>query len=307
MTLVRRLALVLVALAMAGLGQAPQADRFSFLHVSDAHLGPTSLPRLERVRQIVEERRPAFVLVTGDLVQDALRVSEAEARGFFELYVKTIATFPVPVHSALGNHDIFGIERDQSKVGVDHPLYGKKMFRHYLGPDYYSFDHGQVHFVVLDTVDVEDTKYYGHVDAEQLAWLERDLAAAPAGSAVVAATHIPLATGAIAAWGYREGMGTGDTLVEIGGKKVFRHVVSNTADVLARFARVNLTLVLGGHTHGAERLAFELPGLRIRFHQAASVVPPFPNDPIRTVSGVTLYHVAGTQIDDGEFIALDAR
>lgn len=298
---------VFVIASLIGLARAPQADSFTFLHVSDTHLSPANAARLERVRQIAVERKPAFVFITGDLVQDALRVAEAEARGCFELYVKTIATFPVPVRSVLGNHDIFGVERDASGVSVDHPLYGKKMFRHYLGPDYYSFDHGRVHFVVLDTVDVEDTKYYGHVDADQLAWLERDLAKLPNGATVVAVTHIPLVTGALAAWGYREGMGAGDTLVEINGKKVFRHVVSNTAEVLSRFARVRLPLVLGGHTHARETLEFVSAGQRTRFDQAASVVPPFPNDPIPMVSGVTLYRVTGTEIDDGEFIPLDGR
>lgn len=306
----RILAPVLAAvLSLLGFAQAPppRVDTFTFLHVSDPHVSPANVAHLERVRQIAIERKPVFVLITGDLIADALRVSAAEARGYFELYKKTIETFPIPVRSALGNHDIFGIERDASGVSADHPLYGKKMFRHYLGPDYYSFDYGRVHFVVLDTVDINDTKYYGHVDADQLAWLERDLARLSDGATVVVATHIPLVTGAPAAWGYREGMGAGNTVVEIGGKTVFRHVVNNTAEVLARFTRVRLSLVLGGHTHGHEKLEFALPGPRIRFHVGASVVPPFANDPIRTVSGVTLYRVAGTEIDDGEFIRLDGK
>ena len=300
---------VFAVLALSALAQvpAPPSDTFTFLHVSDPHPNQANLGRLERVREIVAERRPAFVLITGDLIADALRVGEAEARSQFELYRKTIEAFPAPVRSVLGNHDIFGIERDASKVSADHPLYGKKMFRHYLGPNYYSFNHGKVHFVVLDTVDVDDTKYYGLVDSEQLTWLGGDLARLPAGSTVVAVTHIPLVTAAIAAWGYREGMGAGDSLVEVRGRKLFRHVVSNTADVLARFSRVRLSLVLGGHTHGHEKVEFALPGPRIRFHNAASVVPPFANDPIRTVSGVTLYRVSGTEIDDGEFIRLDRR
>jgi 3',5'-cyclic AMP phosphodiesterase CpdA len=296
--------ITILSAALVAQAPAPPADTFTFLHASDLHTSPANLPRLERLRQIVTERKPAFVLITGDLVADALRVGESDARSLFELYKKTISTFPVPVRSVLGNHDIFGIERDTSKVSADHPLFGKRMFRHYLGPEYYSFDHGQVHFVVLDTVDVDDTRYWGHVDAEQLTWLERDLAKVQAGTTVVAVTHIPLVTGAIAAWGYREGMAAGDTVVEIQGKKVFRHVVNNTAEVLARFANVRLALVLAGHTHGREQLEFVMPGPRIRFHVGASVVPPF-NDPIKMVSGVTLYRVSGREIDDGEFIRMD--
>ena len=40
----------------------------------------------QRLREIVEERKPAFVLMTGDLIEDALRVPEAVARGYYELY-----------------------------------------------------------------------------------------------------------------------------------------------------------------------------------------------------------------------------
>lgn len=38
--------------------------------------------------------RPAFVLVSGDLVQDAVRVSEEEAHGCCDLYTKATAAFP---------------------------------------------------------------------------------------------------------------------------------------------------------------------------------------------------------------------
>lgn len=295
---------IVCSVALYAQAPAPATDTFTFLHASDPHTNQANLPRLERLRQIVIERKPAFVLITGDLVADALRVGEAEARSQFELYKKTIDTFPVPVRSVLGNHDIFGIEREVSNVSADHALYGKKMFQHYVGPNTYSFDHGKIHFVVLDTVGVDGARYYGHVDADQFAWLERDLAKVPSGAAVVAVTHIPLMTGMLGNWGYREDLGPADTVVEVQGKKVFRHVVSNTADVLARFANVRLALVLGGHTHGREQLEFVMSGSRIRFHQAASVAPAF-NDAIKMVSGVTLYRVSGTEIDDGEFIRMD--
>ena len=65
------------------------------------------------------------------------------------------------------------------------------MYHHYFGPDYYSFTRGGVHFVGLNTVDIDDQRYYGHVDSLQLAWLERDLALVPADMPVVTFDHIP--------------------------------------------------------------------------------------------------------------------
>ena len=68
------------------------------------------------------------------------------------------------------------------------------MYHHYLGPDYYSFTRGGVHFVGLNTVDIDDQQYYGHVDSLQLAWLERDLALVPAAMPIVTFDHIPFFT-----------------------------------------------------------------------------------------------------------------
>jgi len=282
----------------------PLGEAYSFLHVTDPHTAPDTVARLALARRVVEERQPAFVLMTGDLVQDALGVSEAEARGLFELYLKTIGDFPVPVWSVPGNHDVFGIERDRSGASVSDPLYGKAMFRHYLGPDYYSFNVGRVHFVALDTVGIADTQYYGWVDTDELAWLERDVAAMPPGSTVVTFGHIPLLTGAVAAWGYRDWDNAGATAIDVEGKRLFRHVVNDTPDVIRRLARVRWPLTLGGHTHGRETLVFETAGQRTRFEQAASVVVPWATDPIPMASGVTLYRVRGTEIDAGEFIRL---
>jgi hypothetical protein len=145
------------------------ASEFTFIHASDTHLSAASLPRMKLLRALVEKAKPAFVLITGDLVRDALRVSETEARGYYDMLVAELKLFPVPVWTVPGNHENFGIERDKSKVTADHPLYGKQMYRHYLGPNYYSFAWGGIRFLGLDSVDIDDMWYYGHVDAAHTA------------------------------------------------------------------------------------------------------------------------------------------
>ena len=89
---------------------------FNFIHASDTHVSKESVARLQQLRGIVEARRPDFVLVTGDLVRDALRVGEEEARGYYDLYTEETRRFPVPVWSVPGNHENFGIERHLSLV-----------------------------------------------------------------------------------------------------------------------------------------------------------------------------------------------
>lgn len=283
--------------------RAQQAE-FVFIHASDTHLSAQSLPRMQRLREIVERERPAFVLLTGDLVRDALRVPEAEARGYYDLLAAELAKFTVPVFTVPGNHEIFGIERHLSLVSAQHPLYGKKMYRHYRGPNYFSFNWGGIHFIGLDTADVSDLSYYGHIDGAQLEWLKRDLALLPAGAPVVTFNHIPLASAVDGLYGLREEE-PAPSLIRIAGKTQYRHVVSNTADLLAALGSRRLEIALGGHMHTPETLRYQTERGPVRFHQTGAVVGPSTAGGMKMVSGVTLYRVSGGKVDDGKFLPLD--
>lgn len=287
-----------------GLSRRAANRTFTFLHASDPHISAQTAGRLQQVRTIVEARRPDFVLVSGDLVRDALRVGEDEARGYYDLYTSAIAKFPVPVWNVPGNHEIFGIERHLSLVSASHPLYGKGMYRARLGPNYYSFNYGGIHFVGLDSVDVADLYYFGHVDETQLAWLKADLAQLPAGTPVVTFNHIPFATAIDAVGGYRDD-GPAPSVIKVGDRSSFRHVVSNLDEVLAAIGSREWPLALGGHMHTRESIQFG-SAIRTRFHQAAAVVGPTQNA-IPATSGVTLYRVRDGVIDDGEFIPLASK
>jgi predicted MPP superfamily phosphohydrolase len=274
---------------------------FSFIHASDTHVSAENVARLRQLRGIVESRRPDFVLVTGDLVRDALRVGEEEARGYFDLYLDEIRQFPVPVWNVPGNHDNFGIERHLSHVSAAHPLYGKAMYRQRLGPTYYSFTYGGIHFVGLDSVDIADEWYYGHVDDAQLAWLRADLAQVPGGTPVVTFNHIPFLSAVDEMGGYQDG-GPAPTLLKLGDRTVFRHVVSNFADVLAVMGSRDWPLALGGHFHTRESIRYA-SSVTTRFELTAAVTGPTSNA-VPAISGVTLYRVSNKVIDAGEFIRL---
>jgi predicted MPP superfamily phosphohydrolase len=276
----------------------------TFIHASDTHLSPASLARTQRLRTLVDSIGPGLVLITGDLVRDALRVSEAEAAGYYELFVKERNAFRTPVFTVPGNHEIFGIERDTSRVPVTHPLYGRAMYRHYLGPDYYSFTRGGVHFIGLNTVDIDDQRYYGHVDSVQLAWLERDLALVPAATPVVTFDHIPFFTTFETLNGYTD-RPPAPTTITVKGRTAFRHSVSNAGDVLAVLRGRRHVLALGGHMHGTERIEYEMTGRRTRFNQVSAVVGNSRGAGLESISGVTLYHVTNGEIDAGRFIPLD--
>jgi hypothetical protein len=285
------------------LAPAPRPPEFTFIHASDTHLAERSLPRTRRLRVLTDSLRPAFVLITGDLVRDALRVPEPEAAGYYQMFVRETGSFPTPVHVVPGNHELFGIERHHSLVAATNPMYGRGMYRHYLGPDYYSFSYGGVHFVGLNTADHDDLWYYGHVDSLQMKWLERDLAVLPPGTPVVTFNHIPFASAVHDLDGFDEA-GPAPTLIRVRGKSRYRHVVSNTDSVIQAIGHRRLAIALGGHMHRRESLAVPVDGGTIRFHQAAAVVAPAEAAGIATPSGITLYRVRNGVVDDGTFVPL---
>jgi hypothetical protein len=285
------------------LAPAPRLGDFTFVHASDTHISPASAGRTRRLRALVDSIRPAFLLVTGDLVKDALRVSEAEATSYYDLFASEEAQFRTPVWTIPGNHENFGIERKLSKVSPENPLYGRQMYHRYFGPDYYSFTRGGVHFVGLNTVDIDDMWYYGHVDSLQLAWLGRDLAQIPATMPVVTFDHIPFFTTFEQMTGYTD-QPPAPSLITVNGKTAYRHTVSNAADVLKILHGRRHVLALGGHLHAAETIEYEIQGVHTRFSQASGVIAPTGLDGMRFPSGVTLYRVHDGVIGAGRFIPL---
>jgi len=279
-------------------------DAFTFVHASDTHISEQSLPRMRRLKAIVDSLRPAFVLISGDLVRDALRVAEPEARGYYDLFTRELASFTVPVHTVPGNHEIFGIERHRSLVSSSHPLYGKRLYRSVRGPNYYSFEYGGVHFLGLDTVDYDDLQYYGHVDSLQLVWMARDIERLAPGTPVVTFNHIPLVSAAQIIDGYDD-ESVAPTVIRLRGRSAFRHAVQN-ADTVLDVVGARLDIALGGHMHRREFLRFETAAGMRRFAQTAAVVGPVRGQgPMGIRSGITLYRVRHGRVDDGTFLPLD--
>lgn len=283
------------------LSPRPEPATLTFVHASDTHIADAVLPRMKRLEQLVDSIKPNFVLITGDLVRDALRVSETEARGYYDLFQREAATFKTPLWTVPGNHEAFGIERDKSKVDASNPRYGRTMYRSYRGPDYYSFDAGGVHFVGLNSIDIDDTRYYGHVDSLQLQWLRNDLAAIPASMPVVTFNHIPFFSAMEAMHGLNEAP-PAPSIIAINGRNQFRHTVSNATEVLAALKGHPYPLALAGHIHVRERLRYE--GLPTRFEQTAAIVAPTPVAGVVMTSGFTVYHITRGQIDEGRFVPL---
>jgi predicted phosphodiesterase len=72
----------------------------TIFHISDVHFGPPHLPRVsDGVVELVEERRPDVVVLSGDLTQRAKPEQFRQARRFVD-------RMPVPTLVVPGNHDV---------------------------------------------------------------------------------------------------------------------------------------------------------------------------------------------------------
>jgi len=288
-----------------GLIPVPKVSTFTFVHASDLHISEASVSRVRRLRAMVDSLRPAFVLITGDLVRDALRVPEEEARGYYELLARELALFTVPVFTVPGNHEKFGIERHLSLVSPSHPLYGNRMYRHYRGPNYFSFSYGGVHFLGLDTVDYDDLWYHGHVDDLQLEWIAADVAALPSEMPLVTFSHIPFIGGVAPRLGLQVG-GAAPAIITVDGQPHFRHTVYNHQEVLGPI-QARLEVALQGHIHMREVLTYQTQIGVQRLITAAAVVGPVAGRgaDYGPVSGITLHRVSNGHVDNGTFLPLD--
>jgi hypothetical protein len=163
--------------------QAQPAD-FSFIQITDSHLGRDDLLRqfAERVNQ--SPAPVAWVVNTGDLVGGVDVVPVDKARPQFDRYLAAAAAFQCPLWNVPGNHE--HVASNVKEADKNHPLYGKGLYRQLLGPTYYSWDWGGVHFLALDGTSLP---YKEKLGAEQLAWLKADLALQPGEKPLVLFCH----------------------------------------------------------------------------------------------------------------------
>lgn len=157
-----------------GLKPAPEKDSssFRFVHMTDIHLDSANVAAFEQAVDEIGAMSPAFVVTTGDLVNegDKVTISKAQADQWFGAYKNTMADLGVPFYTAAGNHDMADLLSEQTKAGAS-----KDAFRNHFGPTYYSFDWGDYHCIVLDSNDMKSGSQVYQVSTQQVNWLQKDL------------------------------------------------------------------------------------------------------------------------------------
>ena len=142
----------------------------SFLHISDTEIyidGAKHEDWFEFLSNCVEKTKPDFIIHTGDICRK---------RGLEEHYkILNSERMGIPVRYTLGNHDY---------VADD---YGEQIFETLYGPLWYSFDIGNIHYVILPITDGEAPSGYKKTDRAE--WLREDLSLMKPGQRLAVFSH----------------------------------------------------------------------------------------------------------------------
>ncbi len=172
------------AIAAASSWNAAAEDAFRFGLVTDLHYADSDMrmgryyqESIAKLRECVDrmnEAQVSFVCELGDFKDEDMRPEEARTLSYLETIEAEYARLTMPRHYVFGNHDLDSISKEQF------------MERTAMIAPYHSFDAGGYHFVVLDSCFDKESNPYDHgkfswqdtnVPAEEIAWLQEDLAA----------------------------------------------------------------------------------------------------------------------------------
>src|SRR5262245_31223329 len=224
----------------------PRKGSWSFVHFTDVHVQP-ELRAEEGYRQAVRamnalKPKPELAIAGGDLVFDVFETGYERADQLYKIYNRVTAELDMPVHAAIGNHDLFGVGL-KAGVAATHPEFGKRMFADRVGQGttYHSFDFRDWHFVILDSIFVTpDASYEGRIDNEHFAWLQQDLRTVGRKRPLVLVTHIPF-------FSIFPALQNGSTQPVSSSM-----VIANAKEVLDFCTDYNVKLLLQGHLHVVE-------------------------------------------------------
>lgn len=115
----------------------------------------------------INDLNPVFVIDNGDLVYSG-------KQNQYRIFDQMVSQISTTLCTTLGNHDIRGD--------------GRQTYSMLYGPEYYSFDYGDNHFIFLDS-----SRGYAEMQAipdEQYVWLESDLKKSQ-GKTIYVISHVP--------------------------------------------------------------------------------------------------------------------
>ncbi|MBW8687288.1 metallophosphoesterase family protein [Chitinophaga rhizophila] len=234
--------------AMAAGGRKPV---LRVAHITDVHLhNKAGAPdHFRKCLHHIQSQSPKvdFILNGGDIVFDMNKENLSAIDAQWQLLHSIMKEeCSLPVHYALGNHDIWWSEQNKGQA-----VYGKQYAMDQLKLDapYYSFVKGGWKFIVLDSVhlDIDNTWYIGKLGEAQMKWLTEELRTTAKEMPVCVLSHIPILTATLMVQ---------DNIVNrwemLGGD-----MHTDTADIIRLFYQhPNVRLCLSGHIHLRDKVVY---------------------------------------------------
>ena len=182
---------------------------------------------------------PIYSILLGDLTWDVFWTQNDYNLDDFMADMKHFE-YPMTMWAVIGNHD-----HDPSiPAGDNTDFEAAAAWRNIVCPNYYSFNLGKVHYIVLDDIQYlnipyEDEtysegvagsrNYRGVISSEQIQWLRKDLALVDYSTPVVVCLHIP-------AW-------------SVNSNFTYSPRLDNTATLCSLLNKYDEAHIVSGHTH----------------------------------------------------------
>lgn len=257
-------------------------EKFTFAFFTDVHLHQGNSGDgdngLRKALVDAQQRNVDFILFGGDSVDvDHLQKDEKTADEMYTHLKNILSECPLLTYFTMGNHDRFYYTNGEpDKTGF-------KMFEKHMGPSHRSFDHKGVHFVILNSMDLDENGSCC-VGPEQLEWLRSDLEKAGKETPVVVSLHIPC-------------LSLYYPVVE-GNFKGY-DMITNTKQVVDLLRGYNVKVVLQGHQHIYE----EIKERHMWFVTGGGISASWWGGPLmETEEGYMLIHVAEDNTFTWEYI-----
>lgn len=228
-------------------------DNFTIFVSADTHLRgdpeELDLPQFRKwylhdiSKEIRRTKGPVYSIHLGDMTTDI----KWHANDFaLRKYRDVMKTYPSMIFHVPGNHD------NERFVGMDVPdaqwdSIAQAPYREMIGPNYYSFNLGKVHFVMLDNIIVRRSIPKGKkqlashndykLDERQLRWLGRDLETVDNSTPLVVCMHVPI---------YRERGVNEDGTAAFAAAPDLVECEQQLMPLFGRFEQVHM---LAGHNH----------------------------------------------------------
>ncbi len=225
-------------------------------HLTDVHIQPERsatdglVKALRHVQSLTDA--PELLLAGGDSIMDALAASNGRTKQQWRLWKQVLADeCSLPVEACIGNHDVWGWNRDKSRTTGDEAGWGKEwaLDEFEIDKRYRSFDRAGWHFIVLDSIfPDEETVYQGRLDDEQFDWLQSDLKQTGDETPVLVLSHIPILT--VAAVEFADQIADDPRRIRMTSHQDSQRIVGLFKQ------HPNVKLCLSGHLHLTEQIEY---------------------------------------------------